>query len=58
MQFQAEKLAKIILLRVQIKDINIKLFYKLPLEIKSRYIYGHLNKQINKKKKPVRISHA
>ena len=38
MQFQVQELVKIIRTRVKSKDINMKLFYKLLLNIKSWYI--------------------
>ena len=48
--FQVQELAKIILARVKIKDLNVRIFYNFLLYIKPRYICCQFHKQINKKK--------
>ena len=37
-QIQVQEVSKIILVRIKIKDKNVKLFYKLFLKMKLRYI--------------------
>ena len=53
MQFQVQELTKIIRTRVKIKDKNMKLFYKLLLNIKLWYIWCFHIKILNKPPIPI-----